>query len=266
LRRWPPIFFGIGGYAVAVSNFRGGSPWYGALGGALLAVALAALCGLICLRGRGYTFALVTLLLGALADPLAAVRPWLGRRDTYYFPPHFGFLNLQFEKKWPYVLLALAVFAVAQALTFGLRSARIGFALRALRASPQAAGSVCVAALPPRLAALAASAFVTSVAGSFFAEYTLAVSPHAMFGLALAFDTALLGVVAGSVSPWGPLFAGAVYGLASKFVTLHPAGKAGAAVLVAEGAIIVLAALLRPQGIVSFPLRRTPVRAARTAS
>jgi ABC-type branched-subunit amino acid transport system permease subunit len=111
LRRWPPIFFGIGGYAVAVSNFRGGSPWYGALGGALLAVALAALCGLICLRGRGYTFALVTLLLGALADPLAAVRPWLGRRDTYYFPPHFGFLNLQFEKKWPYVLLALAVLA-----------------------------------------------------------------------------------------------------------------------------------------------------------
>jgi len=32
-------FFGIGGCAVAVSNFRGGSPCYGAIGGALLAVA-----------------------------------------------------------------------------------------------------------------------------------------------------------------------------------------------------------------------------------
>src|SRR5450755_1204055 len=53
------VFFGIGGYAVAVSNFRGGSPWYGALGGALAAVAAAVLCGLTCVRGRGYTFALV---------------------------------------------------------------------------------------------------------------------------------------------------------------------------------------------------------------
>jgi branched-chain amino acid transport system permease protein len=263
------VFFGIGGYAVAVSNFRGGSPWYGALGGALLAVALGVICGLACLRGRGAAFALVTLLLGALAEPLAAARIPLGPRGVYAFPHHPGFLFLQFEQKWPYLLLALAVFAVAQALTFALRSTRIGYSLRALRASPATAGSVGVAALPPRLVALAVSAFVTSVAGSLFAQYTLAVSPPAMFGLPLSFDIALLGAIAGSASAFGPLFAGFVYVLVTKLVTLHPAGPAGAGVLVAEGMAVVLVALLRPQGLFAPPQRRpqqrNPVRPAKAA-
>ncbi len=177
------IFFGIGAYAVAASNFRGGSPWYGALGGALLAVALAVVCGLVFLRGRGYVFGLVTLVLGALAEPLVAAQSWLGPHEAYVFPVRTGFLNLQFAQKWPYVLLALAVFGVAQALTLGLRSSRIGYSLRALRSAPDVARSVGVSALPPRLAVLAGSAFVTSAAGSFFAQYTLAVAPHLMFGL-----------------------------------------------------------------------------------
>jgi branched-chain amino acid transport system permease protein len=259
------VFFGIGSYAVAVSNFRGGSPWYGALGGALLAVAVAMVCALVCLRGRGYAFALVTLLLGALAEPFAAARNWLGPRDAFTFPFHPGFLSLQFEKKWPYLLLALAVFAVAQGLTFALRSTRIGYSLRALRASPATAASVGVAALPPRLAALAVSAFVTSVAGSLFAQYTLAVSPHAVFGLSLSFDIALLGVVAGSASPFGPLFAGLVYELVMKVVTLHPPGPAGAVVLIAEGMLVVLVVLLRPQGLFALPQWRKPVRTAKAA-
>ena len=168
-------------------------------------------------------------------------------------------------RRWPYLLLGCAVFGVAQALTFGLRSARIGLYLRALRAAPSAARSVGVAPLPPRLAVLAASAFVTSVAGSFFAQYTLAVSPHLVFGLPLAFDIALLGVVAGSISPWGALPAGLVYALATKAVAFHPPGTAGAAVLAAEGAIIVLVTLLRPPGVFGSRRRGVPVGMARTA-
>ena len=257
------VFFGIGAYAVAISNFRGASPWYGTLGGALLSVALGVICGLVSLRGRGYAFALLMLLVGALAEPLAAARTWLGPRDTYTFPFNPGFLALQFETKWPYLLLALAVFAVAQGLTFALRSPRIGYSLRALRAGPATAGSArraAGAALPSRFAALAMSAFVTSVAGSLFAQYTLAVSPHVMFGLPLSFDIALLGVIAGSASAFGPLFAGLVYVLATKAVTLHPAGIAGAVVLVAEGIAVVLVVLLRPQGLFALPQRRQPKR------
>jgi branched-chain amino acid transport system permease protein len=260
------VFFGIGGFAVAASNFRGGSPWYGALGGALFAVLIGVVCGLLCLRGRGYTFSFVTLAIGAPAEWFAAAHDWLGPHDVYAFPLHPGFLNLQFTQKWPYVLLALAVFAVAQALTFGLRSARIGFYLRALRANPAAAGSVGVRAFPPRLITLVASAFVTSVAGSLFAQWALAVSPHAFFALSLSFDIALIGVVAGPASVWGPPLAALVYVLIAKVVPLHPAGPAGMAVLALEGAAVVVIAFVRPDGIFAGEPPRSAITPSRSAA
>jgi branched-chain amino acid transport system permease protein len=250
------VFFGIGGYAVAVSNLRGGSPWYGALGGALASVVVALVCGALSLRGRGYAFALVTLALGAVAEPFAAAHNWVGPHDAYAFPVHAGFLNLQFSQKWPYLLLALAVFSVAQALTLGLRSTPLGLTLRALRANPAAARGVGVRALAPRLLALAVSAFVTSVAGSFSAEYALAVNPQAMLALGLSFDIALIGSVAGLLSPWGAPLAGLVYALAAKAVPLHPSGAAGAAVLVLEGIVIAAIALRLPRGVLGVKPRR----------
>jgi branched-chain amino acid transport system permease protein len=260
------LFFGIGAYAVAVSNFRGGSPWYGALGGALFAVILAALGGLLFLRGRGYVFAIVTLILGALAEPFAVAHAWLGPHDAYAFPRHTGFLQLQFEQKWTYVLLALMVFAVAQGMTFGLRSSPLGLSLRALRTNSAAARSVGVSPLPPRLLALIASAFVTSVAGSFVAQYALAVSPHAVFALSLSFDIALIGVIAGPASAWGAPLAGLVYALVAKVVPLHPAGAGGAIVLVAEGVAVALIALRFPQGLFAARWRRPPVPVVRSAT
>jgi len=256
----PAVFFGIGGYAVAVSNLRGGSPWYGALGGGLAAVLLAAICGLLFLRGRGVTFTAVTLALGALAEPFAAAKAWLGPGDVFAFPHRIGFLNLQFAAKWPYLLLALCVFGVAQALTFGLRETRPGFYLHALRTNFGAAQDLGVEALPPRLLVLVVSAFVTSVTGSLFAEYALGVSPHALLALPLGADIALIGLIAGPRWPWGAAVAGAVYALLAHLLPLHPDGIAGAVVLGAEALAIVLIAVLRPDGLFTA----LPVRARRS--
>jgi branched-chain amino acid transport system permease protein len=251
------VFFGLGGYAVAVSNMRGGSPWYGALGGALASVIVALICGLLCLRGRGYTFAAVTLVLGAIAEPLVAARSWLGPHDAFAFPLRLGFLNLQFAQKGPYVLLALVVFVVALAVTFGLGRARIGYQLRALRASPRAARAIGIDALPPRLLVLAASAFFTAVVGSFFAEYVHGVTPSGMFALSLGFDIALIGGIAGSASAWGAPLAGLVYALLARVLPLHPPGAAGIAVLVVEGLAIVFIAFGQVPGRERFTLPRT---------
>jgi branched-chain amino acid transport system permease protein len=241
------IFFGIGAYAVAVSNLRGGSPWYGALGGALAAVAVAAIWALVSLRGRGYVFALVTLALGVVAEPIVAARSWIGPANALAFPIRPGFLNLQFTQKWPYIVLALAVFAVAQALTAGLRASRISYELRALNADPVATRGLGIAAFPPRFLALVVSAFVTSVAGSLLAEYSLGVNAQ-VFAFSLACDIALIGIVAGTASAWGAPLAGALYALVARSVALHPAGPVGAVVLVVEIALVIAFSLASGSG------------------
>lgn len=243
------VFFGIGAYAVAVSNFRAGSPWYGALGGALFAVILAALFGRLFLRGRGVTFAAITLLAGALAEPFVAAHSWIGSGNALSFPVRTGFLNLQFTEKWPYLVLAFVVFGVTQGLTFALRASRIGWYLKAVRTNPVAARSVGVAAWPAQLVALVASAFVTSVAGSLFAQYALGVDPHMAFALSRGLDIALIGLVAGPASPWGAPLAAVAYVLVGQVVPLHPAGAFGQAVMFLEGSLIVALAVFRPNGI-----------------
>lgn len=256
------VFFGIGAYAVAVSNFRGGSPWYGALGGALFAVVIALVCGVLFLRGRGYTFSLVTLVAGLCAAPLAATQHWVGSGNAFAFPVQRGFLHLQFADKWPYALLALAVFAVTQGLTIGVRATRIGLCLRALRTNAVAARSIGIAARPLQLSALVASAFVTAVAGSFFAQYRLAVDPHTFFALSLSLDVALIGIVAGPASAWGAPLAALIYAVVASVVPLHPAGPLGDSVLVVEGALIVAIALLRPNGLFGAGAARRSAPAA----
>jgi branched-chain amino acid transport system permease protein len=256
------VFFGLGAYGVAVSNLRGGSPWYGALGGALCAVLVAAGLGLLTLRGRGYTFAALTLALGLAAEPFAASRDWVGPHDTYAFPVQLGFVHLQFAQRWPYLLLALGVYGTAQALTFVLRSSRSGFYLRALRASLPAARSVGVRALPPRLLALAASAFVTAVVGALSAEYARGVSPHATLDITLGVDIALIGSIAGTCWPWGAPLAACAYVLLARAVPLHPSGIAGAAVLVLEAAIMVFMLVIPPGMLRSFARRPAAMRSA----
>jgi branched-chain amino acid transport system permease protein len=128
--------------------------------------------------------------------------------------------------------------------------------LRALRANARAARGVGIAARPLQLLALVASAFVTSVVGSFVAQYRLRVDPAAMFGLALSFDIALLGCIAGPRWAWGPPIAALAYVLLGAIVPLHPPGAIGAAVLVVEGLLIVALARFRPDGAFAAPVRR----------
>ncbi len=256
------VFFGIGAYAVAVSNVRGGSPWYGALGGGLFAVIIALVCGVLFLRGRGYTFALVTLGAGLCAASFVATQHWVGSGNAFAFPVQRGFLHLQFADKWPYALLALAVFLVTQGLTIGLRATRIGLYLRALRTNAVAARSIGIAARPLQLSALVGSAFVTAVAGSLFAQYRLAVDPQTFFALSLSLDIALIGIVAGCASAWAAPFAALVYAVLASVVPLHPAGPLGDSVLVVEGALIVAIALLRPNGLFGAGAARRPAAAA----
>ena len=108
-------------------------------------------------------------------------------------------------------MLALALFAVVQLATIALERSRLGYYLRALRANHAAAASVGIDERRWKLIAFAWSAAMASAAGVLYAQYTLFVDPPSTIALAISIDIALIGVVGGIGTLWGPAAGALVY-------------------------------------------------------
>ena len=244
------IFFGCGAYAAALCVTHGLTPWLAIGLGALVAAALALVTGFPTLALRGHYFSIATIAVAALVDAFVRVSPWLGQANGFELPIAPGFANLQFAQKGPYVILALALFALVQLATMGLERSRLGYYLRALRANHAAAASVGIDERRWKLIAFAWSAAIASAAGVLYAQYNLFVDPPSTIALAISIDIALVGVVGGIGTLWGPVVGALVYVVLAKGVALEFGGGGKGYDLVIYGAIICVIAAWRPHGIV----------------
>ena len=244
------IFFGCGAYAAALCATHGVSPWLAVPLGALVAAVLALLTGFPTLALRGHYFSIATIAVAALVDAFVRVTPWLGKANGFELPIAPGFANLQFAQKGPYVLLALALFAIVQMATMALERSRLGYYLRALRANYAAAASVGIDERRWKLIAFAWSAVIAAAAGVLYAQYNLFVDPPSTIALAISIDIALIGVVGGIGTLWGPAAGALVYVVLAKGVALKLGGGGKGYDLVIYGAIICLIAAWKPYGIV----------------
>jgi branched-chain amino acid transport system permease protein len=244
------IFYGCGAYAAALCVTHGLSPWLAIPAGALVAAALALVTGFPTLALRGHYFSIATIAVAALIDAFVRVSPWLGKANGFELPIAPGWANLQFANKGPYVVLALVLFVAAQLATIALERSRLGFYLRALRANHAAAASIGIDERRWKLIAFAWSAVMASAAGVLYAQYNLFVDPPSTIALAISIDIALIGVVGGIGTLWGPAVGALVYVVLAKGVALKIGGAGKGYDLVIYGAIICLIAAWRPHGIV----------------
>jgi branched-chain amino acid transport system permease protein len=244
------IFFGCGAYASALCVTHGLSPWLAIPAGALVAALLAIVTGFPTLALRGHYFSIATIAVAALVDAYVRTTPWLGKATGFELPISPGWASMQFPQKGTYVALALVLFAAVQLATMALERSRLGYYLRALRANHAAAASVGIDERRVKLIAFAWSATMAAVAGVLYAQYTLFVDPPSTIALAISIDIALIGVVGGIGTLWGPAAGALVYVVLAKAVALRLGGAGKGYDLVIYGAIICLIAALRPYGIV----------------
>jgi branched-chain amino acid transport system permease protein len=244
------IFFACGAYASALCVTHGLSPWLAFPAGALVAALLAGVTGFPTLALRGHYFSIATIAVAALVEVFVRTSPWLGGANGFELPIASGWAALQFSQKGPYVLLALALFTIVQLATMGLERSRLGYYLRALRANHAAAASVGIDERRWKLIAFAWSAVMASAAGVLYAQYTLFVDPPSTIALAISIDIALIGVVGGIGTLWGPAVGALVYVVLAKGVALQIGGTGKGYDLVIYGAIICIIAAWRPHGIV----------------
>ena len=248
-------FFGIGAYTSTLLLVRLGlSPWLGFLAGGALSAAFGCFAGYLAFRYglRGPYFALVTLAFAEMLRLVALNWTVVGGPMGILIPlPRAGeaLWRLQFPGKLPYYYLMLALLGLALWLNRRIERARLGHALEAIRENEDAAEASGVDTLAAKLWAMAFSAFLTALGGTFYAQYFSFIDPTLAFGPAVSVEILLRPIVGGPGTLIGPVLGSLVLTPLSELTRRLIHGRPGVDVMV-YGAVLVVVVTFLPGGLV----------------
>lgn len=182
-------FWGIGAYASALLVMKGGLSFWLALPVSGAIAATVAFCfGLIAIRYAGVGFIVLTLLFCFIVERMFGYIPIFGGWGGIIGVPPPNSVSIpfygvvEFSGKTLYYYLSLALLLLTMGVYSSLYSSRIGRSWRAIRLDSHLAEAVGVYVFGYRLAAFVIASGWAGLAGSFYAHYSMAVSPEA-FGL-----------------------------------------------------------------------------------
>jgi ABC-type branched-subunit amino acid transport system ATPase component/branched-subunit amino acid ABC-type transport system permease component len=139
--------------------------------GALATVPLGLVCGIVCLRTRGVSLAIVTLAVAVMLDDLIFNNPSVTGYGTLTIPaPSIGGYSLS-AILYPqrFAFLTFGVFTVCALGVANLRRGRSGRELVALRSNERASQSLGVEVVRAKLAAFLISSFIAGLGGCILA-------------------------------------------------------------------------------------------------
>jgi branched-chain amino acid transport system permease protein len=231
-------FYGLGTYGTAIAMTQLHWPFGIGLGlGAVLAVGCAVLFGIPILRLRGHYFAIATLGLSATLSAIIANLDVAGRNIGLILPLTRAD-NAFYEE-------ALILLIAATATVAWIARSRFGTALLAIREDEDAALVMGMNTTRYKVAALALSAFFTSIAGGIHAYWITFVDPAGAFDLTLNVRMVIMAMFGGPGTIFGPLVGAFI--LSAVYDVLASSISTAAALLF--GLVIVLAVIFMPRGL-----------------
>ncbi|KAF1021460.1 MAG: hypothetical protein GAK30_01810 [Paracidovorax wautersii] len=253
------LYFGVGAYATSVLYVQYGVlPWFGMVAGAGLAAVLALLLGWLCFRLKGHYFSIATLVIAEIGLLLVHNWDWVGAAMGIQWPlgPD-SWATLQFARdKVPYFYFVLGLFALTWLITFWVEDSRWGYWWRAVKDNPEASESLGVTVFRSKMAAAALSASLTAVGGGFYAAFVAYIDPDSVMHFRFSLLMVLPVVLCGIGTLWGPLV-GALILIPLTEVTRSYMGGSGTGIdLIIYGALVMLVAVLKPEGLVGLFSRR----------
>jgi len=235
----------------------------------------AAVAALICAvltypltRLRGHYFAISTVAIWMIAQPIGATWEYIGAAQGLFIPvkPRTGVvasaLSLQFSgptKAMGYYYAALVLFAVTLALMAVVERSKLGYYFRAIRDDREAAEGIGIDSRLYKVIARSITAAVFSAAGVLYAFWALSVFPEQVLELNWSTLPIMATVVGGLGRLWGPVLGAVILIPISQIMstTLGTGPLAGRGIdLIVYGLIIIVIAAFRPTGLLSLPWSR----------
>ncbi len=255
-------FVGIGAYTSTVLSLQFGiSPWLGMIVGGVLATLVGILIGLPTLKMRGAYFALATIAFAegfrVMVENIDFLGPFNinGPRGLQIPPMNTGFAHFMFAGKEPYYYIILFLLIGVLALTWMISRSKLGYYLNAGGEEPEAAMALGVNVARAKLVAMAMSSFLTALAGTFYAQFTLYIHPKSIISLDLSFEIAFIALIGGRGSIAGPVLGALLLRPVSDFSRIYFGDTLPGMHLIIFGAVLILVMLYQPRGL-QEPLTR----------
>lgn len=251
-------FFGIGAYVSTLLLLRAGvSPWVGMAAGAALTTVVALLIAYPCFRLRGHFFAMATITFGEIVRLVTLHVPLSGGSQGLVIPIDRipSFVYFMWHDKLPYYYIGLAFAVGAHLLVQQVERSRIGIYLRAIKQDEEGAQSRGIRTRRYKMLSMGLSAFLTAMAGTFYAQYNLYIDPHFVMPTILSVKIMLIPILGGVATVWGPVIGAAILIPLSEYTRVLFAGGGRGLDLVIYGLLIVILCLYRPGGVLSLVRR-----------
>jgi branched-chain amino acid transport system permease protein len=260
------VFFGCGGYAVALAardwHVAGGWPVFALLPfGGLVAGLIAIPVGLVALRMRRHTFVVVTIAIFFIFQLAAFNLAFTGGTSGITLP--FAPFSPA-DYNLPFYYVTLIILALTVAVSWAVRRSRFGLQLLAIRDDEDRALGLGVKTRRVKLAAFTISAIPVGMVGGMYFYFVGQIYPQ--FGFDPLFDVslALMGFLGGLGTIVGPLLGAGVLESLQQYLTQSVSGNG--TYLIAYGVLFLAVILVMPRGIVpsvSGWLARRRVKAGR---
>jgi branched-chain amino acid transport system permease protein len=177
-------FYAIGAYISAVFAVNLNLPfWFTFPLTVVLSAVLALGFGAIFVRNAGITFVIITLLFAQVVVVAAGQLEFLGGWGGIIgIPVPTAIGPVEFTHKASFYYLILLILLIIIAIYYALYNSRIGRAWKAIKLSPNLAGTLGINAYRYRLMAFVIGSTTAAAIGSFYAHYSQSVTPNTFGG------------------------------------------------------------------------------------
>jgi branched-chain amino acid transport system permease protein len=255
-------FLAIGAYTTSMSLVWWNlPPWVSAPIGMGLAVLWCLVIGFPLFLLKGHYFAIATIAAALVLKDLFSNWELIHASRGVHLPLKQApsLLYLQFHTNVPMYYVILVLFLAGLVFLNWFRNDRLGYQLRAVKENDEAARSLGIDVRAAKLKAYAIAASFAALGGAFHALYTMYIDPEAVMATELSMQIALMAMLGGVGTLWGPVIGAAILVPLDRFLGSALGGKEAlqGLDLMIYGGIIMLLAVVEPRGIMGLLGRAT---------
>jgi branched-chain amino acid transport system permease protein len=245
-------FFGIGAYTSSFLLITYHiNPWLGLVVGGLIAALVAAAIGYPCSNLRGHYFAIASIAFGEIVRTHFNNWKLVGAAEGMTLPMlKESFENFMFHSsKLPYYYIMLAFLIISLVVCYIVATSKMGYYFRAIKESHDVAKVLGINVVWYRLIAIMISAFLTAMAGTFYAQYVLYLDPESVLILPISIQIVLISMLGGAGSIMGPVIGAAILMPVSEITRVMLGHKGTGIDMIIYGALITLISVYQPKGV-----------------